>query len=145
MTLTLTFRIWPWSNVIKPMEIPYLTCYLMATVTFTLHHSKIFIVEIWMTWTLTFTMAKAKCKYASRKPIHDSLFDNNNNFYLICHHFKTFIVEMCMTSTLTFRIGQDDFPFIFNSNLYHSCHFLRDSHTSTFEIDLGIEVQCQEK
>ena len=48
----------PRSNVITPMKSPYMTCYLMAIVICTLFVtlSKIFIVEMYMTLTLTFRM-----------------------------------------------------------------------------------------
>ena len=58
----------------------------MATVIFTIFISisKTFIVKMSMTWTLTFRMSQGRCKYVNRKPIHDLLFDSNNNCYHVC-------------------------------------------------------------
>ena len=50
--------------------------------------SDILTVELYITLTLTFERAKAKCKYANGKAVCDLIFVGSSNVCPVCHHLR---------------------------------------------------------
>ena len=80
----------------------------MAMVIFTLSVtiSKIFIVDVCMTLTLTFRMGQDQMQLCQSKATYNMLFDGNSNFTIFVTISQIFNAVMCTTLTLTFSTGQ---------------------------------------
>ena len=135
------------SNLNMPIEIPYMTWYLMALVILPYLSSfpKFSLLKCTLTWPWLLELINVRRTYVNRKAILHFLFDGNSNCYHIYHHFQDIHSLKCawpwswllkwvkVTCKYVNRKARNDLLFDGDSIFYHICHnFLRNSQSKMY-------------
>ena len=139
-----------------PIESPKMTCYLMTIVSFTLSVTIFMILTVKMCIDLDLLeQVKVKRKHANRNPMHNLIFDINDNFST-CHHFQYIYCRNVHDPDVHLQNGSRSNvnisnPFIVNSNCTISvivCEIITETieilSTSIFDLETqgqGLEKQ----